>query len=42
MKQRLRCRKKLEAEWNVYIDECMKSADMVLDLSPGTGVLRTA
>ena len=24
-------RKKLEAEWDAYIDECMKSADLVLD-----------
>ena len=26
-------RKKLEAEWDAYIDECMKSADLVLDLT---------
>ena len=36
MKQRLRCRKKLEAEWDAYIDECMKSADAVLDLTNAT------
>ena len=26
-------RKKLEAEWDAYIDECMQSADLVVDLS---------
>ena len=26
-------RERLEAEWDAYIDECMKSADMVLDLT---------
>ena len=32
-KQIYRGRKKLEAEWDAYIVECMKSADSVLDLS---------
>ena len=33
MKQRLRCRKKLEAEWDAYIDELAKSADLIIDLT---------
>ena len=38
-------RERLEAEWDAYIDECMKSADMVLDLTnsaPPSGACRCA